>query len=71
MAPPARATCLELEELRFHDLRHECTSRLSEQACQIHEIALITLHRSRAELPRHEAPGGARAMHARGSGYYT
>ncbi|WP_157994449.1 tyrosine-type recombinase/integrase [Peristeroidobacter agariperforans] len=37
---------LGIEDLRFHDLRHEATSRLFERGHQIHEVAQFTLHES-------------------------
>jgi hypothetical protein len=39
--------------LRFHDLRHEATSRLCERGYQIHEVAQCTLHESWNELKRY------------------
>lgn len=39
--------------LRFHDLRHEATSRLFERGYQIHEVAQFTLHDSWATLKRY------------------
>jgi hypothetical protein len=39
--------------LRFHDLRHEATSRLFERGYQIHEVAQFTLHESWNELKRY------------------
>jgi integrase len=36
--------------LRFHDLRHEATSRLFERGYAIHEVAQFTLHESWATL---------------------
>ena len=35
---------LGIEDLRFHDLRHEGTSRLFERGYPIHEVAAFTLH---------------------------
>jgi integrase len=32
---------LGIQDLRFHDLRHEATSRLFERGYQIHEVLLI------------------------------
>ncbi|TLY76580.1 MAG: site-specific integrase, partial [Gammaproteobacteria bacterium] len=37
---------LGIEDLRFHDMRHEATSRLFERGYQIHEVAQFTLHDS-------------------------
>jgi integrase len=65
---------LGINDLRFHDLRHEATSRLFERGYQIHEVAQFTLHDSWNELKRYanlrpenvrelkapEAQGGAR-----------
>jgi integrase len=44
---------LGIKDLRFHDLRHEATSRLFERGYQIHEVAQFTLHDSRNELKRY------------------
>lgn len=44
---------LEIDDLRFHDLRHEGTSRLFEAGYTIHEVALFTLHESWATLKRY------------------
>ena len=44
---------LGIEDLRFHDLRHEATSRLFERGYQIHEVAQFTLHESWNELKRY------------------
>lgn len=44
---------LEISNLRFHDLRHEATSRLFEAGYGIHEVALFTLHESWATLKRY------------------
>jgi integrase len=43
---------LGIKDLRFHDLRHEATSRLFERGYQIHEVAQFTLHESWNELKR-------------------
>ena len=49
-----RATrLLGLQDLRFHDLRHEATSRLFERGYAIQEVALFTLHESWATLKRY------------------
>lgn len=46
-----RATrMLGIKDLRFHDLRHEATSRLFERGYAIHEVAQFTLHESWATL---------------------
>jgi integrase len=42
-----------IKDLRFHDLRHEATSRLFERGYQIHEVAQFTLHESWNELRRY------------------
>ena len=44
---------LGINDLRFHDLRHEATSRLFELGYEIHEVAQFTLHRSWDELKRY------------------
>jgi integrase len=44
---------LGVKDLRFHDLRHEATSRLFERGYQIHEVAQFTLHDSWNELKRY------------------
>ncbi|WP_428383827.1 tyrosine-type recombinase/integrase [Nevskia ramosa] len=44
---------LGIDDLHFHDLRHEATSRLFEDGYQIHEVALFTLHESWTELKRY------------------
>jgi len=44
---------LGIKDLRFHDLRHEATSRLFERGYQIHEVAQFTLHESWNELKRY------------------
>ncbi len=43
----------EIEDLRFHDLRHEGTSRLFEAGYQIQEVALVTGHRDWKSLKRY------------------
>ena len=42
-----------LEDLRFHDLRHEATSRLFERGYDIPEVAQFTLHESWTTLKRY------------------
>ena len=37
---------LSIEDLRFHDLRHEATSRLFERGYSITEVQMFTLHQS-------------------------
>lgn len=44
---------LGIEDLDFHDLRHEATSRLFEQGYDIPEVAAVTLHTSWNELKRY------------------
>lgn len=44
---------LQIEDLHFHDLRHEGTSRLFERGYQIHEVALVTGHRDWKSLKRY------------------
>lgn len=44
---------LEIEDLHFHDLRHEATSRLFEKGYSIQEVAQFTLHESWASLKRY------------------
>lgn len=44
---------LEIEDLKFHDLRHEATSRLFEAGYAIHEVAQFTLHDSWQTLKRY------------------
>lgn len=44
---------LGIDDLHFHDLRHEATSRLFEQGYQIQEVAIVTGHRSWDMLKRY------------------
>lgn len=44
---------LKIEDLCFHDLRHEATSRLFEAGLEIHEVALVTGHRDWKMLRRY------------------
>lgn len=44
---------LGIEDLHFHDLRHEATCRLFERGYPIHEVAMFTLHESWATLKRY------------------
>ena len=44
---------LGINDLHFHDLRHEATCRLFEAGYQIHEVAHFTGHRSWATLRRY------------------
>lgn len=43
----------EIEDLRFHDLRHEATTRLFEKGLNIMEVASITGHKDLAMLRRY------------------
>lgn len=42
-----------MEDLRFHDLRHEATSRLVEKGLEILEVAAITGHKDLRMLKRY------------------
>ncbi len=44
---------LGIDDLHFHDLRHEATSRLFEAGYSIPEVAQFTLHRSWKDLQRY------------------
>lgn len=44
---------LGIEDLRFHDLRHEAISRLFELGYDIHEVAQFSLHSSWEDLKRY------------------
>jgi integrase len=44
---------LEIEDLHFHDLRHDGTSRLFEAGLQIEQVALITGHKDWKQLKRY------------------
>lgn len=44
---------LQIQDLHFHDLRHEATSRLFEAGYSIQEVAQFTLHESWATLKRY------------------
>lgn len=44
---------LGIEDLHFHDLRHEGISRLFEQGFDIHDVPLISLHQSWEDLKRY------------------
>lgn len=44
---------LKIENLHFHDLRHEATSRLFEAGLHIEEVALVTGHRDWKMLKRY------------------
>ena len=45
----------KLDDLRFHDLRHEATSRLAEKL-QMHELMKVTGHKTSAMLSRYYHP---------------
>lgn len=45
----------EIDDLRFHDLRHEATSRLAEKL-QMHELGKVTGHKSPRMLMRYYHP---------------
>jgi len=44
---------LGIEDLHFHDLRHEATSRLFEKGLSIPEVSQVTLHKNWATLQRY------------------
>lgn len=44
---------LRIDDLHFHDLRHEGTSRLFEAGFQIHQVALVTGHKDWKMLRRY------------------
>lgn len=46
-------SALKIDDLHFHDLRHEATSRLFEQGYSIEQVATVTLHESWQELKRY------------------
>jgi integrase len=50
---PRACQALGIEDLRWHDLRHEGASRLFERGYQIHEVALFTGHKDWAMLKRY------------------
>lgn len=50
---PRAKAALKIDDLRFHDLRHEGVSRLFEQGYQIPEVALISGHRDWKMLARY------------------
>jgi len=47
---------LKIEDLRWHDLRHEATSRLFERGLGLQEVAAITGHKTWAMLKRYTHP---------------
>lgn len=50
---PRACAKLKIEDLHFHDLRHEGISRLFEMGYQIHEVALFSGHKDWAMLKRY------------------
>lgn len=44
---------LHIEDLHFHDLRHEATSRLFEAGYSIEQVAMVTLHENWDDLKRY------------------
>lgn len=44
---------LKIEDLHFHDLRHEAISRMFEQGYQIQEVAMVSGHRDWKNLKRY------------------
>jgi integrase len=44
---------LHIDDLHFHDLRHEATSRLFERGYEIHEVQQFTLHATWQQLKRY------------------
>lgn len=50
---PRATKALGIEDLHFHDLRHEGVSRLFEQGYQIQEVALVSGHRDWKMLARY------------------
>lgn len=57
---------LEIDDLHFHDLRHEATSRLFEAGFSIEQVALVTGHKDWKMLRRytHIRPEGLHAIAA-------
>ncbi|HZR37266.1 MAG TPA: tyrosine-type recombinase/integrase [Nevskia sp.] len=49
----AACAMLGIEDLHFHDLRHEATTRLFERGWGIPQVAAVTLHESWNELKRY------------------
>lgn len=50
---------LEIEDLHFHDMRHEATSALFEAGWQIPEVAAVTGHKDWRQLKRYTHPDPA------------
>ena len=44
---------MEISDLRFHDLRHEATTRLFEKGLNVMEVAAITGHKDLRMLQRY------------------
>ena len=44
---------LEIDDLHFHDLRHEGTSRLAEMGRTVPQLAAVTGHKARRSLERY------------------
>ena len=61
---------LGIQDLRFHDLRHEAISRLFELGYDIHEVAQFSLHSSWEDLKRytHLRPENLRQVVVKPSG---
>jgi len=49
----------KIEDLRFHDLRHEAASRLFEKGLTIEEVSAITRHSDWRSLKRYTHPSKA------------
>jgi integrase len=50
---PCACKALHIEDLKFHDLRHEGVSRLFEQGYSIEQVALVSGHRDWKMLARY------------------
>lgn len=50
---PRACKALKIEDLRFHDLRHEGVSRLFEAGYSIEQVALVSGHRDWKQLQRY------------------
>lgn len=50
---PRACTALKIEDLRFHDMRHEGISRLFDMGMQIAQVALISGHKDWKQLARY------------------
>ena len=46
-------TAAEIDDLKYHDLRHEATSRLFERGLNVAEVAAITGHKTWSQLRRY------------------